>query len=113
VRYPLGEPFFSVCGWLCGQTQIQKSKPAEKVLKYKKVQPFQKKKLDFMELLPRFELGTSSLPTSPAKFFTYFSVIYSRFCSFLFAFRHSLKTAFPCIPLLSVAGYVVRNPCGT
>ena len=67
----------------------------------------------FVELLTRFEPETSSLPTAIAIFFTYFSVIYSRFCSFLFAFRHSLKTAFPCIPLLSVAGYVVRNPCGT
>jgi len=68
---------------------------------------------DCVDLLSRFEPPTSSLPTSPAKFLTYFSVIYSRFCSFLFIFRHSLKTAFPCIPLLSVAGYVVRNPCST
>jgi hypothetical protein len=36
VGYPPGEPFFSVCGWLCGQIQIQKSKAAGKVLKYKK-----------------------------------------------------------------------------
>ena len=36
MGYPLGEPFFSVCGWLCGQIQIQKFKPAEKVLKHKK-----------------------------------------------------------------------------
>ena len=36
MGYPPGEPFFSVCGWLCGQTQIQKSKSAGKVLKYKK-----------------------------------------------------------------------------
>jgi len=36
VGYPLGEPFFSVCGWLCGQIQIQKIKAVKKVLKYKK-----------------------------------------------------------------------------
>ena len=36
MGYPLGEPFFSVCGYLCGQTQIQKFKSARKVLKYKK-----------------------------------------------------------------------------
>ena len=66
-----------------------------------------------LELLSRFELETSSLPTAIAIFFTYFPLVYSRFCSFLFAFRHSLKTAFPCVPRLSVAVYVVRNPCGT
>ena len=36
VGYPLGEPFFPVCGWLCGQIQIQKFKVVEKMLKYKK-----------------------------------------------------------------------------
>ncbi|WP_297312406.1 hypothetical protein, partial [uncultured Oscillibacter sp.] len=66
-----------------------------------------------MELLSRFELETSSLPTAMVIFFAYFPLIYSRFCSISFAFRHSLKTAFPYIPRLSVAGYVVRNPCGT
>jgi len=44
VGYPLGEPFFSVCGWLCGQTQIQKFKSARKVLKYKKNPAFPKEK---------------------------------------------------------------------
>ena len=62
-----------------------------------------------MELLPRFELGTSSLPTAMVIFFAYFPLIYSRFCSISFAFRHSLKTAFPYIPRLSVAGYVVKK----
>jgi hypothetical protein len=47
VGYPLGEPFFSVCGWLCGQTQIQKSKSAGKVLKYKKNPAFPKEKTGF------------------------------------------------------------------
>ena len=66
-----------------------------------------------LELLSRFELETSSLPTAMAIFFVYFSLVYSRFCSISFAFRHSLQTGFPYIPRLSVAGYVVRNPCGT
>jgi hypothetical protein len=44
VGYPPGEPFFSVCGWLCGQIQIQKSKAAGKVLKYKKNPAFPKEK---------------------------------------------------------------------
>ena len=44
VGYPLGEPFLSVCGWLCGQTQIQKFKSARKVLKYKKNPAFPKEK---------------------------------------------------------------------
>ena len=78
-----------------------------------KSRPFPQKRPAFVELLSGFEPETSSLPTAMATFFVYFSLVYSRFCSISFAFRHSLKTAFPCIPLLSVAGYVVRNPCGT
>ena len=66
-----------------------------------------------MELLGGFEPPTSSLPTAIAIFFTYFPLVYSRFCFISFAFRHSLKASFPCVPRLSVAGYVVRNPCGT
>jgi hypothetical protein len=62
-----------------------------------------------MELLGRFELPTSSLPTAMAIFFVYFSLVYSRFCSISFAFRHSLQTGFPYIPRLSVAGYVVKK----
>ena len=96
--------------WSNPNSEVQ---TARKVLKYKKIQPFQKKRLDFMELLGGFEPPTSSLPTAMAIFFAYFPLIYSRFCSISFAFRHSLKTAFPYIPRLSVAGYVVRNPCGT
>ena len=33
VGYPLSEPFFSVCGCLCGHAQIQKFKSTKKVLK--------------------------------------------------------------------------------
>ena len=62
-----------------------------------------------MELLGGFEPPTSSLPTAMAIFFVYFSLVYSRFCSISFAFRHSLQTGFPYIPRLSVAGYVVRK----
>ena len=62
-----------------------------------------------MELLGGFEPPTSPLPTAMAIFFTYFLSISSRFLSIPFAFRHSLNTVFPCIPRLSVAGYVVRK----
>ena len=65
-----------------------------------------------MELIIGFEPMTSSLPTAMAIFFTYFSLIYSCFYSIRFAFRHFLQTGFPYIPRLSVADYVVRNPCG-
>ena len=44
MGYPLGEPFFSVCGCLCGQIQIQKIKAVKKVLKYKKNPAFPKEK---------------------------------------------------------------------
>ena len=42
-------------------------------------------------------------------FFRQFWAAYSRFCSTLFAFWHSLKPVFPCTPCLSVAVYVVRR----
>jgi len=54
--------FFSVCGLFCGQQKRAKIKVSEIVLEYKKIQLFPQKKLDLVELLPRFELGTSSLP---------------------------------------------------
>ena len=92
---------------------MPKSRNSNQQKKCWKIQPFQKKKLDFLELLGGFEPPTSSLPTAMAIFFVYFSLVYSRFCSISFAFRHSLQTGFPYIPRLSVAGYVVRNPCGT
>ena len=46
-------------------------------------------------------------------FFRQFLMVYSRFRSVLFAFRHSLKPVFPHVPRLSVAVYVVRNRCST
>ena len=49
----------------------------------------------------------------PWQYFLHIFLVYSCFCSILFAFRHSLQTGFPYIPRLSVADYVVRNPCGT
>ena len=45
-------------------------------------------------------------------FFRQFLMVYSRFYSVPFAFRHSLKPVFPRAPRLSVAVYVVRNHCG-
>ena len=46
-------------------------------------------------------------------FFRQFLMVYSRFRSTSFAFRHSLKPVLPRVPRLSVAVYVVRNHCGT
>ncbi len=43
------------------------------------------------------------------RFFKQFLMVYSRFCSFSFTLRHSLKTVFPRVPHLSVAVYVVRR----
>ena len=43
------------------------------------------------------------------RFFGQILTIYSRFCSILFTLRHSLKTVFPRVPRLSVAGYVVKK----
>ena len=103
----------SYCGSACGSNKNRKNQPAKKVLTTKQNPPKSTDFRGFLELLTRFELVTSSLPTAMAIFFAYFPLIYSRFCSISFAFRHSLKTAFPYIPRLSVAGYVVRNPCGT
>jgi hypothetical protein len=82
-------------------------------VKAKEIPPESADSSGILELLPRFELGTSSLPTAMAIFFTYFPLVYNPFCFISFAFRHSLQTGFPYIPRLSVADYVVRNPCGT
>jgi hypothetical protein len=92
--------------------KTQKSKHQKMCGKQKEIRHFQQKKADFVELLSRFELETSSLPTAVAIFFTYFPLVYVYFRFISFAFRHSLKASFPCVPHLSVAVYVVRNPCG-
>ncbi|MDE6454748.1 MAG: hypothetical protein K2L38_02285 [Dysosmobacter sp.] len=71
---------------MCGQIRIQKFKAAKKCQNTRKIQPFPQEKLDFLELLGGFEPPTSSLPTAMAIFFTYFSLVYSRFCSVPFTF---------------------------
>ena len=43
------------------------------------------------------------------RFFRQILIVYSRFYSFSFTLRHSLKTVFPRVPHLSVAVYVVRR----
>ena len=102
-------PDISACGSRCGSTKNRKNKLTQKVLKTIKIPPESMDSSGILELLPRFELGTSSLPTAMAIFFVYFSLVYSRFCSISFALRHSLKASFPCVPHLSVAGYVVKK----
>ena len=42
------------------------------------------------------------------RFFGQFVIIYSSFCSIPFAFQHCPEAVFPCVPRLSVAGYVVK-----
>ena len=109
---PVRQFFLSVACYVV-KLEVQKFKRKKKCREQKETRCFQQKTAGFVELLSRFELETSSLPTAMAIFFTYFPLVYSRFCSISFAFRHSLQTGFPYIPRLSVAGYVVRNPCGT
>ena len=103
----MGQLFLSVAGYVV-KPEVQKFKREKKCQEQKETRCFQRKTAGFVELLSRFELETSSLPTAIAIFFAYYSFIYSRFCSVPFAFRHSLNTVFPCIPRLSVAGYVVK-----
>ncbi|CDC68236.1 unknown [Oscillibacter sp. CAG:155] len=107
------EACFSVCGLLCGQRVDHLSLLSQNTTKRKEKSPFSYEKGDFLELLGGFEPPTSSLPTAMVIFFTYFSLIYSRFCSISFALRHSLQLMFPCVPCLSVAGYVVRKIVAT
>ena len=46
-------------------------------------------------------------------FFGQFLMVYIRFCSASFDFRHSLRPVFPRVPRLSVADYVVRHRYST
>ena len=108
---PVRQFFLSVACYVV-KPEVQKFKRKKKCREQKETRCFQQKTADFVELLPRFELGTSSLPTAMAIFFTYFPLVYVYFRFISFAFRHSLKASFPCVPRLSVAVYVVRNPCG-
>ena len=43
----------------------RKNKPVKKVIKYKEIPPESTDSSGILELLPRFELGTSSLPILP------------------------------------------------
>ena len=63
VRYPPRRAVFSLTVAVCVvKPKSENSNQLKKCWNKRKIQPFRKKKLDFMELLPRFELGTSSLP---------------------------------------------------
>ena len=52
----------SACGSRCGSTKNRKNKPAKKVEEYRRIPPESMDSSGILELLPRFELGTSSLP---------------------------------------------------
>lgn len=105
---PVRQFFLSVACYVV-KPEVQKFKRKKKCREQKETRCFQQKTAGFVELLSRFELETSSLPTAMAIFFTYFPLVYNPFCFISFAFQHSLKTAFPRVPHLSVAGYVVKK----
>ena len=58
-----GDPFFSVCGLLCGQSVDHLSLLSQNATKCKEKPPFSHEKGGFLELLGGFEPPTSSLPT--------------------------------------------------
>ena len=55
-------PDISACGSRCGSTKNRKNKLAQKVVKAKETPLESADSSGILELLPRFELGTSSLP---------------------------------------------------
>ena len=57
-------PDISACGSRCGSTKNRKNKVAKKVVKARENPPESMDSSGILELLPRFELGTSSLPTN-------------------------------------------------
>ena len=67
--FSFGGPFFSVCSLSCGQSLGHLLLHRLKVTKAKQNRPFKIKKAVFVELLGRFELPTSSLPSDPRDFF--------------------------------------------
>ena len=63
----MGQFFLSVACYVV-KPKIQKSKHQKMYRKQKEIRRFQQKTADFMELLSRFELETSSLPTAKGNF---------------------------------------------
>jgi len=61
--------------------ETQKSKRHKMYEKQEEICRFQKKTADFVELLPRFELGTSSLPTDSKPSERRFPALWGPFCS--------------------------------
>ena len=72
---------FPVCGLFCGQRRKPKFKPAKIVEKASKTTAFRLKSGCFVELLPRFELGTSSLPTAKRRSIACCAVLSWHFCT--------------------------------
>ena len=60
-------PDISPCGSRCGSVKNRKNKSAQKVLKIREIPPESSDSSGILELLPRFELGTSSLPKEQTK----------------------------------------------
>ena len=70
----------SACGSRCGSTKNRKNKPAKKVEEYRRIPPESMDSSGILELLPRFELGTSSLPTDCQPREYRFPVLLGHFC---------------------------------
>ena len=73
-------PDISACGSRCGSTKNRKNKLAQKVVKTKEIPPESMDSSGILELLPRFELGTSSLPTDCQPREYRFPVLLGHFC---------------------------------
>ena len=94
---------FRVCGQCCGQARFCRN--------------FSTGKFPPQATVPRTSglslsgewIGHLSSQIDIERFFALFSLVLRRFCSILFAFRHSLKALFPYTPRHSVAETVVRN----
>jgi len=65
---PVGHLFLSVACYVV-KPKMQKFKGGEKCQRQKEIRHFQQKTADFVELLSRFELETSSLPNSGHLFY--------------------------------------------
>jgi len=100
-----GTPLFSVCGILCGQLNSASSNITKKLIKI----PISEENGYFLELLGRFELPTSSLPSRPKNFFRAFLLVFGHFCSVSTTLWPSLAAVLPSFPGVSVAGYVVNQ----
>jgi len=77
---PVRQFFLSVACYVV-KPEVQKFKRKKKCREQKETRCFQQKTAGFVELLPRFELGTSSLPTDCPPSKRLHMALWGRFCS--------------------------------